>query len=184
MSKLLERSAVLGILVTLTVLATRSGFDRVSAGQPDVRDKLRWGVALQTERPFYTGGEMMRATLGAFNFSNEDAHGWIGSSDANGCAYRMTIENDRGEIVWEPWGRICGTPVLFRSLPSNGGRIARSVRVPLVYDNDNGVGTQGAPLPPGFYKVTFSMQFHGPGRVPGDTPLGLDYSASVPIQIE
>ncbi len=177
--KNLKRIALLGLIAALTALALRPEVDRVSAGQPDLRDKLQWGVLLQTERPFYAGGEMMRATIGAFNFSNDDAFGWTG-----GCSHTMSIENDQGQIVWEQWQRICGGGVTIRSLFSNGGRLARSLQVPLVYDNNNGVGTQGNPLPTGFYKVNFTLEFRGPGRVQGDTPLGLDFSASVPIRIE
>lgn len=181
--KTLDRILLMAVFAGFVVLTIHHGSRILSASSLGPYDKLKWGVLLQTDRPFYAGGDTMKAMIGLFNFSAENAYGWSGTGDANGCAYRLTIENDQEQTVWEPYDVICGAQIVFRDLPS-GARIPRAIFVPLVYYNNNGVGTQGDPLPPGFYKVHVSFDFNGPGHVPGDTPLGQDFAATVPIQIE
>jgi hypothetical protein len=185
------RMKTLDRIVLLVFLAGLIGFaiyhlpSSLSAGQPSILDKLKWGMLLQTDRPFYSGGDTMKAVFGVYNFSAEHAYGWSPTPDGNGygCAYAFTIENHLGEIVWEPYDVVCPAVIVYRDLPY-GGRIRNSAQIPLIYDNDNGVGTIGDPLPPGFYKVNLSFKFNGPSRVQGDFPLGPGFSASVPIQIE
>ncbi len=160
-------------------------------GSPCTRP-LRWGFLAQTDQPFYPSGGTARVLLAQYNFSGVDAFGYSTVSGGNGCIYRVEVRDASGNVVWEPGSldgggnyspTICLTVIVNRDLRT-GCILSSGASVPLIYQNGQGNGTNGQPLPPGYYSVCASMQFHGPDRTQGNFPPGTDPSACVPIQIE
>jgi len=180
---------LLALLVFVGLLLHQGGI--VNAVVVSPLDKLKWGVLLQTQSPFYSVGDTATALYALYNRSAEDAYGWSSQGGGNGCEYAFTIVNQNGEVVWEPgsivggqfFPPICTDAIVPKDLPA-GSKINNSLQIPLVYQNGGGIGTLGDPLPAGFYSVRVEVEFHGPHRVQGTIELGLSHSASVPIQIE
>ena len=144
-----------------------------------------WGISLHADQPFYTLGDTARARFRLENFTSEGTFGLLPKTWDNGCAYQLTVIDDQGQTVWQPF-----TPCFFGMGFFNlgSGQVLRAgADIPLVYQNNIGVGTPGAPLAPGAYKLQLAVSFGGPTRTAsapvGSTP-GLGHTASVPIRIE
>ena len=144
-----------------------------------------WSVQLRTDRPFYTAGDSARASFRLDNLTAENTFGLVPKSWTNGCAFSLTVLDAQGQTVWQPFTP-CFFGMGFVSLDS-GELLRGGDEIPLVYQNNAGIGTAGAPLPPGPYRVCLSVSFSGPTRdavTPVGGPGGLGYSACVPIRIE
>ena len=144
-----------------------------------------WGITLRSDRPFYALGDTARARFRLENFSPDGTFGLLPKSWVNGCAYQISVIDDQGQTVWQPF-----TPCFFGKGFFNlgSGQILRAgADIPLVYQNNIGVGTPGAALAPGAYRLEVTVNFAGPTRTasaPIGVTLGLGYTASVPIRIE
>jgi hypothetical protein len=189
----MKRSLLLLCVVAVLVAAALSvpGSRDATATPIDPTSKLQWGVLLQAKRPFYPVGGTARAIYAIYNYSDQDAYGWSSVAGANGCEYRFTVLDDLGRVVWEPGSIIGGNfiPIVCLALiqPKDlpvGSRINDSVSIPLIYQNGNGIGILGDPLPAGAYKIRVQVGFNGPHRAPGTIAPGMNYSAEVPIRIE
>ena len=160
---------------------------------PETRLTTRgWGIAARSDRPFYQVGDTVRAQFELFNGSDEDAFGFSLIRGGNGCDYSFVIQDLFGDVVWQPGsivngqfsGKGCSYGSLNVNLPS-GTVYRRRTNIPLIYQNSGGFGTLGAPLPPGAYRLSGSVPFFGPNRVPGYTTAGgSHYVVQLPIKIE
>ncbi len=189
----LRRVLVVTSVLVLVSLGLRTPFmaQATRIGIPVQRD--RWGVALQTDRPFYAVGEEVHTVWRLPNGTPFDAFGVALSSGGNGCTYRLTIRDAAGQTVWQPGsivnGQFSGPGCAFGEFSWNlfaGTSTSQARTLPLVYQNAGGISVLGAPLPAGFYSVTLELYFHGPHAVPvsGKTLTGgLSHAASVPIQV-
>lgn len=150
----------------------------------------RWGITLHTDRPFYAVGEEVQAVWRMSNLTPFDAFGFTLSSGGNGCNFRLTILDAQGQTVWQPGvivnGQFFSPGCLFRQHEWDlfrGTRTETAGTLPLIFQNAGGIGVLGAPLPAGFYRVTVQVFFNGPLTDPESTNVGLNHTASVPIQI-
>ena len=162
-----------------------------SIAPDDTRVPLRWGIGLETDRPFYRPGETALVRFILANSSAQEAYGSAPVGGGNGCQYAVTVTDVAGNLVYEPGsivrGMFSGPGCLFReitwSLPSHSTERGE-LRVPLIYQNRGGVGALGSDLPPGAYSLSIQVSFAGPRRAPWMTPYGKSFSASVPFLIE
>src|SRR5262245_47372101 len=185
-------------ILVLVALAAQVLFDAQSTrlAVPSTRSALqrvRWGVFLETDRPFYAPGDVARVEFRLSNGSTQDAFGWSGVGGGNGCSFRVALEDAAGREVWLP-GSVqngtyqapgCSFGVRFWSL-LGGSDLTTPLDLPLVYQNPSGIGVLGAALSPGFYRVVLDFHFTGPHDHVPNPELdfgGMDFSASVPIQI-
>ncbi|MSR63238.1 MAG: hypothetical protein EXS08_12420 [Planctomycetes bacterium] len=152
---------------------------------------VRWGLVRDCERPFLDVGATLHARHVLANSSQLDAAGWSSTRGSNGCAFRFTLEDPAGQVVWEPgsWSGGVFTPpgctfgMRPRVLPGKSA-LQGTASVPLVYQNSANLGAQGQALPAGPYHLVAEVQFSGPERPPSNFGLGLTYSARLPIRIE
>ena len=151
----------------------------------------RWGIALEAEEPFHAPGSILNARLTLANGSTSDAGYWTPVGGGNGCTYRLELLDPAGRAVWQPGSIVGGAyqppGCTFGArpgvLPAGEEQLTR-LAIPLVYQNGNGLGLQGAPLAPGFYHLAVEVQHIGPVRPPASFGPGLTYSARLPILIE
>jgi hypothetical protein len=155
---------------------------------------LRFGFVCQTDKAFFAVGETARVQMAQFNFTGSDVFG-LATGPGLGCDYGVLVRDESGSRVWIPGGvdpmgnyvpAICGAAIFNVNL-LDGCILSRSVDVPLIYQNPFGAGVNGAPLPPGFYRIEVFMTLSGPHRTP--PPLegparGYSPLAAIPIQIE
>jgi len=170
------------VAAALVLLATFAWSS--SSARTDLTSKLRWGVLLQTDKAFYSAGETAKVHHAVYNFTPTDVIVFVGTFGGNGCSFLVTLRDSQGQVVWEPIAPMClAMPSGPVTLAAGGGRLAGVESVPLVYQNNGGVGTPGAPLPPGFYTFDFRALFDGPHRDSSTYGAGMSHAASVPIQI-
>jgi len=182
------RITAVALCVAWAILASQ---DTVSAEGRDMLEKLRWGVLLQADRPYYSVGETMKATYAIFNYTDQDVFGRVAPIGGHGCEYAFTVVNSEGDAVWQPGSivdgeyvpPICAFGVVPLELPS-GSRDHRGHFIDLVYQNSGGIGTQGSPLPAGMYELRVAVMFQGPFRDLETRLDGTGFTASLPFQIE
>jgi hypothetical protein len=162
-------------------------------GGPDIPARiLGWGALLQADKACYQVGETARVTHAVYNYTDTDKMVFVGIFGPNGCSYTIEIRDELGQTVWQPGGldggfyippRCARAPSAPVTIPACGGRIGNRESVQLVYQNGLGIGTLGAPLPPGFYDIVFTAGYSGPHADNTTFGRGFAPSASVPIQI-
>lgn len=183
------------VLATLALTASAGPLGTWLASpsqQPQSAGELRsgWSTGLRIQRPFFQVGETLQVQGDLANYSGQDAHGFVPVVGGNGCTFWTTVEDIGGNVVWQPGSLVNGTyqgpgclfGTTFFHLTRRTERLF-TVDVPLVYQNPNGLGVQGLPLPPGVYTVHMEMRFGGPNHSPFDPP-GQVATASVPFRIE
>lgn len=193
MKKLVHALVVGLVLMVGTTLFLSLRGDGIRAGGRSIPARLlNWGVLLQTDKACYQVGEIAEVIHVLYNYTEADKMVFVGKFGGNGCSYRIEIRDEAGQLVWQPAGiaggafippRCSGAPSAPVSVPACGGRLGSAEPVSLVYQNPNGIGTLGAPLPPGFYNVIFTANFAGPHRDGTTLGRGFNPTASVPIQI-
>lgn len=158
---------------------------RTPAAAAPASHAFGWGLSLGADQPFYTLGDTAHVLLRLENFTPDNTYGLLPKTWANGCAYQVSVIDDQGQTVWQP-NSPCFFGMGFYNLGS--GQVLRGgADIPLVYQNNLGVGTPGAPLVPGAYRLHLIVSFGGPTRTaaaPAGAAPGLGYTASVPIRIE
>lgn len=179
-----------GLLAVIILIHAAPSLARVPARIPS--SLLRWGVILQSDEAFYQAGSTARVTSGIYNLTDQDLEMFFSKFGGNGCSYTMDIVDSQGRVVWQA-GQIIGgnyIPPMCPGVPSmpvliarNGGRTVTTENVQLIFQNPNGIGTLGSPLPAGFYRFRFQAGYTGPLRV-GQNPAGFAPTATLPFQIE
>ncbi len=186
-----RRTLALGAAVAVLALGLGWLSRSTTKARSAPRDRLSWGFMLQIDRPYYQEGATARVLHTLYNFSRRDVI-YGPSGGRNGCGYRLYIRDFDGNLVWEP-GSIVGDeyqPVscpaaaqIPQPLPGDGGRIRYSDRIPLIYQNSQGNGRQGDPLPEGAYTIYIDSYVNAPYPPGGPLGGGGSPSASVPFKI-
>jgi len=151
-----------------------------------------WGLQAQVRTPFYEVGGAVTVRTQLFNASTQDAFGWVPISGGHGCSWSVTILDQAGNGVYRPGsivnGQYQGPGCTFGSTNwdlVSGSKVELQTVVPLIYQNPNGIGVLGDPLPPGPYTVRVAPVFLGPNHVQGMPPMpGTSHAVSIPIRID
>lgn len=185
-----------GLLIGLLVAQPNA----LKAGGGGARNLLSWGVALQTDRPFYSTGEIVQLRYGLYNFTAENPlvyRNLFGQVEQAICSMRVVIRDRNGSVVHLsiPTPRECDPEGFFRFASQTV--LTKTAPVPLMHLNSE-LGPDGQALSPGFYNVWAEIRIDGPYRDtgsrparcttgppgPGDCFLGCTYVATVPILVE
>ena len=174
--------AALTLLLAAAIVASPAAARR---GSGDIRERLNFGVVLQTDRPFYGVGDTARVFHTPYNYTGELAIEWVSFFGGNGCTFSVEVLDAEGRVVWEPRPNCSRAPSAPIRVGRGGGHLASEETIPLVFQNNGGIGTPGEPLPAGFYQIRLTSNYHGPLRQ-GEFPptRGLTTEAAVAIRIE
>ena len=186
---ILWMSAFVLFLITGLVASSDAGLAGPSAAQGATARQTGaqplpprgWGISLVSDRAYYGEGDTLRARLVLTNFTPEDAYGTNFAIGGNGCEYLLSVYDINNDVVWEPDSGCFFSMRPWELLAQTSDELP--LRVPLVYQNNDGIGVQGAELPPGFYELRGNVIFSGPRRQALHSP-GKSFSVGIPFQIE